>query len=571
MSEHQDIPAAEPSLADRPALESADSGGARARKIHKATHPLTLFYSYAHKDERFRDALATHLALLRREGLLEEWYDRDIDGGEDWRQAINQHLEAANIILLLVSADFIASDYCWGIETARALERHREGTARVIPIVVRPTNWESTPFKGLQAFPKNARPVSLWPNRDMAWMDVARGIREVVNQLARAPRDATAEGARMGARRTVREAHQEAQAAPAAKPDAARSTEDQGKQARERLSRAARPSSGARSERIMQRPARRAGAHPRRLIFSAGNREDVPGNVVRREGDPPTGDVAVDETYEALGAVYTFFWDVFERDSSDGRGAEIRSTVHYANSFNNAFWNGTQIVIGDGDGEMFLGFTSVDIIAKEFMNAVLGTDTSLPYWHESGTVHEAIGAVFASLVRQYVLGQRAVEADWLIGAESLGPKSPGRGLRTLAEPGTAYDNAMLGKDPQPAHMKGFVKTDEDNGGVHLNSGILCRAFYLSAVALGGYAWERAGRIWYETLRSGELGDKTNFRSFAQLTFVTAQRLYGRTSDEAAVVQFGWKMVGLEVPGPTGRSRGPSASVKRRRGSPPAPD
>lgn len=145
---------------------------------------VTLFYSYAHKDERFRDALAMHLALLKRQGLIKEWYDRQIDAGEEWRESIDEHLEAADIILLLVSANFIDSDYCFDKEMGRALERHDRGEAVVIPIIVRPVNWTGAPFGRLQALPKNGKPVTIWDNRDLAWMNVAEGIGKVVTALA---------------------------------------------------------------------------------------------------------------------------------------------------------------------------------------------------------------------------------------------------------------------------------------------------------------------------------------------------------------------------------------------------
>jgi len=146
---------------------------------------VTLFYSYSHRDERFRDSLAKHLALLKRQGLIKEWYDRQIGAGDEWRESIDEHLESADIILLLVSADFIASDYCFDKEMGRALERHDEGEALVIPIIVRPVNWSGAPFGRLQALPKNGKPVTVWDNRDLAWVDVAEGISKMVNAIVR--------------------------------------------------------------------------------------------------------------------------------------------------------------------------------------------------------------------------------------------------------------------------------------------------------------------------------------------------------------------------------------------------
>lgn len=146
--------------------------------------PMRLFYSYSHKDAALRDELETHLAALKRSGIIQGWSDRDITGGQEWAGQIDQNLEAADIILLLVSADFLASDYCYDKEMARALERQAAGAARVIPIVMRPVDWESTPFHKLQALPAGAKAITTWPNRDEGWVDVAKGIRRVVQALA---------------------------------------------------------------------------------------------------------------------------------------------------------------------------------------------------------------------------------------------------------------------------------------------------------------------------------------------------------------------------------------------------
>src|SRR2546428_5176738 len=145
--------------------------------------PLILFYSYSHRDERYRDALAIHLATLKRQGVIKEWYDREIGAGEEWRNVIDDRLGASDIILLLVSPDFIASDYCWGTEIARAMARYDAGETHVIPIIVRPVDWNGAPFGSLQALPKNGKAITLWANRDVAWLDVERGIGKVVEAL----------------------------------------------------------------------------------------------------------------------------------------------------------------------------------------------------------------------------------------------------------------------------------------------------------------------------------------------------------------------------------------------------
>ena len=146
-----------------------------------------MFYSYAHEDEALRNQLETHLKILHRAGLIEPWTDRRIAAGDEWRGEISDNLERADIVLLLVSADFIDSDYCWDIEMTRALERHEAGEAKVIPIVVRDVNWQKAPFGKLVALPKDGKAVDTWDNRDTAWRNISEGI-EAVAEAIRAGR-----------------------------------------------------------------------------------------------------------------------------------------------------------------------------------------------------------------------------------------------------------------------------------------------------------------------------------------------------------------------------------------------
>lgn len=139
--------------------------------------PKTVFFSYSHKDEALRDELETHLKLLQRQGIISGWHDRKIQPGVDWAREIDQQLENARLILLLVSADFLASDYCWSKETIRAIERHKAGDATVIPVILRSCDWKGAPFSELQGLPKDMKAVTSWPDRDAAWTDVAKGIR----------------------------------------------------------------------------------------------------------------------------------------------------------------------------------------------------------------------------------------------------------------------------------------------------------------------------------------------------------------------------------------------------------
>src|SRR5438876_5224575 len=156
--------------------------------------PVEVFYSYAHEDASWLNELEKHLSLLRRQGLITAWHDRHILPGADWAQAIDKHLERASVILLLISADFLASDYCYGLEMQRALQRHQANEARVIPILLRPVDWKGAPFAHLQALPTDANPIMSWSNQDEAFTDVAAGIRRVIEDLsslaASAPRAA---------------------------------------------------------------------------------------------------------------------------------------------------------------------------------------------------------------------------------------------------------------------------------------------------------------------------------------------------------------------------------------------
>ncbi len=149
----------------------------------QASHPIKLFYSYAHRDERLRKRLETHLSALRQQGVITEWHDRKIVAGTDWKQSIDAHLMTVTIILLLISPDFLASDYCYGIEMQRALARHAAGDACVIPVILRPVDWQGTPFAHLHCVPTDAKPVTTWTNRDEAFRDVATAIRTAIEQL----------------------------------------------------------------------------------------------------------------------------------------------------------------------------------------------------------------------------------------------------------------------------------------------------------------------------------------------------------------------------------------------------
>jgi Zn-dependent metalloprotease len=284
-----------------------------------------------------------------------------------------------------------------------------------------------------------------------------------------------------------------------------------------------------------------------RTIFDARHTQTLPGRLVRSEDTPATEDVAVNEAYDGLGATYDFYWDVFSRNSIDDDGLPLNATVHFGQKYDNAFWDGQRMVFGDGDGEIFNRFTvSVDVIGHELTHGVTEDEAGLIYFYQAGALNESLSDVFGSLVKQRRLNQTADQADWLIGQGLLTSKIHGVALRSMKAPGTAFDDPVLGKDPQPAHMRNYVRTFDDNGGVHTNSGIPNHAFYLIATQLGGHAWEKAGRIWYETLRDGRLRRNTGFLRFARLTYANAGRIFGSASPEQRAVHDGWQQVGLAV-------------------------
>ena len=230
-----------------------------------------------------------------------------------------------------------------------------------------------------------------------------------------------------------------------------------------------------------------------------------------------TGDQAVTEAYDGLGGTWQLWQEAYGRNSLDGKGLPLVASVHFGTNYDNAFWDGTQMVFGDGDGVIFLPFTrSVDVIGHELAHGVTQYTSGLNYQDQSGALNESVSDVFGVLVKQRLLGQSADQADWLVGAELLAPGVNGVALRSMAAPGTAYDDPRLGKDPQPAHMSGYVDTTDDNGGVHINSGIPNKAFHVVATTLGGNAWEVAGQVWVDTI-TGDISADCDFATFARLT------------------------------------------------------
>jgi Zn-dependent metalloprotease len=281
----------------------------------------------------------------------------------------------------------------------------------------------------------------------------------------------------------------------------------------------------------------------------------LPGALVRSEGQANVTDPAVNRAYDGLGATYNFFKTVLGRNSIDGHGMRLVATVHFSRRYNNAFWNGAQMVFGDGDGIIFVDFTrSLDVIAHELTHGVTESMAGLEYHNQSGALNESFSDVFGSLVKQYSSNpkQNVNQADWLIGNDIIAPGVRGVALRSLKDPGSAYRNdPNLGSDPQPKHMNDFVNLpdsdDGDWGGVHINSGIPNHAFYLVARSLGGFAWEQAGVIWYEALK--QLFPLANFQDCADVTAQVAAAKFGTGSRQHDAVIDAWDQVGIRVTAP----------------------
>jgi Zn-dependent metalloprotease len=290
-------------------------------------------------------------------------------------------------------------------------------------------------------------------------------------------------------------------------------------------------------------------------VYTASNGSSLPGRKVRTAEAPPTGDQAADEAHEGVRASLALFKEVFGRDSYDGQGAAVVATVHYQRDYDNAFWDGNQLVFGDGDGKVFDRFTKpVDVLGHELSHAVTQYTANLTYQGQSGALNESISDVFGSCLKQRLLGQTADRADWLIAEGVFLPSVQGRALRSMAEPGSAYDDPALGKDPQVSTMADYVDTEEDNGGVHTNSGIPNKAFHLAATGIGGNSWDGAGRIWYSALTSGIAAD-TDFAGFAAATVSAAQAVSPEAAD---AVRSAWERVGVTgAAAPAGGSPGPA--------------
>ena len=284
---------------------------------------------------------------------------------------------------------------------------------------------------------------------------------------------------------------------------------------------------------------------PDRAVYDGEKKAALPGKLVRKEGDKPSKDPVVNEAYDGAGDTFRLYAEIYRRDSLDGKGMKIISTVHHRRNYNNAFWNGRQIAYGDGDGVLFKKFTALSIIGHELSHGVVQFSGGLVYRDQSGALNESFADVFAALTEQFKAKQTACEASWLIGEGILGKDVNGNALRSMKAPGTAYEDDILGKDPQPYHMDFYVNTSSDNGGVHINSGIPNHGFYLLANLLGGYAWEKAGHVWYDTMQAINNPFAT-FSDWADKSVEMARNRFGSGSLEQLMTRRAWKLTGISI-------------------------
>lgn len=287
-----------------------------------------------------------------------------------------------------------------------------------------------------------------------------------------------------------------------------------------------------------------------RLVYDAKKKDRLPGRLVRSEGQKPRRDVAVNEAYDHSGSTFDFFHELFGRNSLDDAGMSLISSVHVGEvddrgryvPMDNAYWDGSQMAYGDGDGVVFTRFTrSLDVVGHELTHGVQAFTSNLVYRGQSGALNEHFSDVFGVLVRQWKEGVSVEKANWLVGADVLMPAATRRAIRDMEHPGTAFvDDPVLGTDPQPAHMDAIYTGAADRGGVHINSGIPNRAFVLAAQAIGGKSWETAGRIWYDAML--QLSRSSDFKECARITAQVASDRFGAAERKA--VAAAWKKVGV---------------------------
>ena len=271
--------------------------------------------------------------------------------------------------------------------------------------------------------------------------------------------------------------------------------------------------------------------------FDCHHGTTLPGTPVPNPGT--SADATIKRAYVEEESVARFYWNIFHRDSIDGNHMTLISSVHYGANYNNAFWNGAQMTYGDGDGQIFVDFTlGDDVIGHELTHGVTQHSLALAYSGEAGGLNESISDVFGSMFRQWEKNQTAVQADWLIGSDIMGPVSKQKGytcLRDMAAPKAAHALA-----PQPNHYyPGIGNLDP-----HYSSGVPNLAFTKAANAIGGHSWEKAGQIWYKALTGFGPSPNMTMSQFASRTRALSTSMYPAEPAVHTAVDNAWVAVGL---------------------------
>jgi Zn-dependent metalloprotease len=281
-----------------------------------------------------------------------------------------------------------------------------------------------------------------------------------------------------------------------------------------------------------------------RQIYTAGNQSRLPGTKARFEGDKAVSDNIVNDAYEFHGKMRDFLMQVFKRNSIDGLGMNLVGTVHYGKGYNNAFWNSMQMTYGDGDQIIFALFVLIDVIGHEMFHGVTEHTSGLEYSGESGALNESMSDVFGVSLRQWARNLDVTQDSWLVGPGIFTSKVNGKALRSMTAPGTAYDDAKLGKDPQPDHYSKLYTGSSDNGGVHINSGIPNKAYADFAIAIGGHCWDVALPVWFESnCGTNRIDSNADFAAFAAKTVDNCTKMFPQ---HVQALKAAWNGVGVTV-------------------------
>lgn len=252
-----------------------------------------------------------------------------------------------------------------------------------------------------------------------------------------------------------------------------------------------------------------------------------------------SSDATIKRTFKNTTGVAKFLDQIFGRNSLDGQGMDLISSVHYGQKYNNAFWNGQQMTYGDGDNNIFIDFTrGDDVIAHELTHGLTQFTSQFAYQNEAGGLNESMSDVFGSMFRQWQANQTVTAADWLIGADIMGPAAKARGytcLRDMAAPKAKHALA-----PQPDHYSGYTPGMDP----HLSSGIPNHAFYLAAMAVGGKSWLKVGKVWFQALTGYGPTPTLSMKKFADRTRTVAGQLFPQGGTVKKAVDTAWTAVGL---------------------------